>query len=65
MNYAPVDPTIDRTTPDEFGQTVNEGMNHTLGQLADDAAKARGLNAYLNPEFYTEKEWQALQDLAR
>ena len=62
MNFAAVDPTIDRTTPDKFGQTMNEGMNHTLGQLADDAAKATQLQR-LQPEFYTEKEWRVIQAL--
>jgi hypothetical protein len=63
MNFAPVDPTIDRTTPDKFGQTVNEGMNYTLGQLVDTLATAKLVGGVLVPENFTEKEWRVIQAL--
>lgn len=63
MAFAPVDPTIDRVTPDRFGQTVNEGMNHTLGALDAMCYHFDIGAAEPKPEDFTEKEWKVIQAL--
>ena len=60
-----VDPTIDRTALDQFGQTINEGMNHTLAWISDPVQNASTLGIPLREADFTEKEWAVVQILTR
>lgn len=58
--YAPIDPAVDRVTRDPvYGQTVNQGMNRTLGEIQDLVTAG----APLLPEKFTEKEWLVVKAL--